>query len=754
MRRRTWTRRRRPLSLFRPQLMLVGTACAVVAWFTFALGWLQLSKFAAHRLEGAIERLSHKLNIPIDVGRVAITPSGAYLDDLRLGADGAVVINRITAEIGLNPFSANFAALDEVSIDRVVIKVPAANARQQLSELNVESLGSLLGDGGRGDRTQRSLAKLFAAMPAQRLYIASGAAVLTDESGREQVSAKGVKLLIDKRPNRVLFNIASLATAGGLTDELLQGRLELQPKTSSYRFFVRRKLSSGPDDDREASASHDGTLPPRLPNAWAVSGVVPADLSTAALTIELRRLPALLPKEVVADIEGMLGHAPHIDLRAKIDLAHDNDAWRFNAHLQSLGTIVQIPLISARPIGPLYFDAQTKGRVHPSERMLTLDAATFTLPDRRTHSYEKLRQNPVVIRLKAQVQLTASNAPQGKPQVGRWTANAAAIPVTASGHVELATAPCQSILDASPAGLFPAVVDFKLAGTAGAGVDFRYDSAHPEAAVVDLQGATYGCKVVAAPYAYSAEHLAGPFALQRQGGKNDATVSVAVNPQAPDYTPLESIAKTVNLTFIAAEDASFYAHRGIDADAINYALRRDLSEQRIAVGGSTITMQTVKNLFLGHERTLSRKAQELFLAWHLENILSKERILEIYLNIVELGPGVYGIKSAAQHYFGKHPFDLSLLESAYLATLLPAPKTRHRYFCANGLTPGMHELVNGLLRRMMNLGRISPERYQQTIATTLQFNDETRHADAACKIHPTNDDEDAPPNAPTTTEPL
>jgi membrane peptidoglycan carboxypeptidase len=210
-------------------------------------------------------------------------------------------------------------------------------------------------------------------------------------------------------------------------------------------------------------------------------------------------------------------------------------------------------------------------------------------------------------------------------------------------------------------------------------------------------------------------------------------IEVSVNPFSPDYTPIESIAKTVNLALVTSEDNAFFNHKGIDLFALENAIHRNFKEKRIAVGGSTITMQTVKNLYLGHERTISRKIQEFFLAWHLEKILDKNRILEIYMNIVEFGPGVYGITNASQHFFGKHPFDLNLVESAYLASVLPSPKGRYQNFCNGKLSAGFKDLVYGLLKRMLHLNRIPYERYASAMGVQLEFNSRARTTTEGCQ---------------------
>jgi len=155
------------------------------------------------------------------------------------------------------------------------------------------------------------------------------------------------------------------------------------------------------------------------------------------------------------------------------------------------------------------------------------------------------------------------------------------------------------------------------------------------------------------------------------------------------------IAESLKRAVIASEDAGFVEHSGIEWDAIERAWERNqrrqaLNERRAAapgarqrpvklVGGSTITQQLAKNLFLSGERTLARKAQEFMLTWTLEALLGKRRILEIYLNSVEWGEGVFGAQAAAQHYHRVDASRLGPLAAAHLAVLLPAPKRFERY---------------------------------------------------------------------------
>ena len=140
------------------------------------------------------------------------------------------------------------------------------------------------------------------------------------------------------------------------------------------------------------------------------------------------------------------------------------------------------------------------------------------------------------------------------------------------------------------------------------------------------------------------------------------------------------------------------------------------------MGASSITMQMVKNVLLSREKTLSRKLQEMFLTWYLETQLSKERILEIYFNVIEFGPGIYGIGRATKHYFGKAPRDLLPREAAFFSSILPNPKRRYVHYCKGPELDAKWELyLNRILRRMHERERLTDEEFDAAMATKLVF---------------------------------
>ena len=144
------------------------------------------------------------------------------------------------------------------------------------------------------------------------------------------------------------------------------------------------------------------------------------------------------------------------------------------------------------------------------------------------------------------------------------------------------------------------------------------------------------------------------------------------------WVPYGAIALPVKQAVIAAEDSGFTRHDGVEWEAIEKAAKENLKQGKIRRGGSTITMQLAKNLFLSSERSFLRKAQEFLITGMLELALDKRRILELYLNTAEWGVGVFGIEAAARHYFHCSAGDLDALQAAWLASALPSPKRADR----------------------------------------------------------------------------
>ena len=189
------------------------------------------------------------------------------------------------------------------------------------------------------------------------------------------------------------------------------------------------------------------------------------------------------------------------------------------------------------------------------------------------------------------------------------------------------------------------------------------------------------------------------------------------------YAPLSYIAPWMISAAITSEDGEYYRHDGINWLQAKSALERNVAAGEIVVGASTIQMQLAKNLFLDHERTIVRKLQEVgFVAlMQLGADLSRERMMELYLNIVEFGPGIHGIEHAARYYFGKAPQALSVAEAVWLATALPSPSRRHSQFKNGAVPPAWLAHMRAVMALMLERGRLTPEQHARGVLEVPRF---------------------------------
>ena len=189
------------------------------------------------------------------------------------------------------------------------------------------------------------------------------------------------------------------------------------------------------------------------------------------------------------------------------------------------------------------------------------------------------------------------------------------------------------------------------------------------------------------------------------------------------FIPLSSVSPHLRAAVVAAEDANFWGHEGVDYGALKEAAKKDWKKHRLAMGGSTITMQLAKNLYLSPAKNPLRKVREYFIAIEIDRVLAKARILEIYLNVVEWGPGVWGAQAASRYYFGKGASDLTPPEACLLAVLLPNPVARNPYSNrGRSLVAKRDRLLKIFLRR----GQITGAEFERYTSEPLALADGSR----------------------------
>jgi hypothetical protein len=194
---------------------------------------------------------------------------------------------------------------------------------------------------------------------------------------------------------------------------------------------------------------------------------------------------------------------------------------------------------------------------------------------------------------------------------------------------------------------------------------------------------------------------------------------VHVSPSSPDFIALHDVPPLFVRTLLLAEDAGFYGHSGIDLRELPAALLTNWSRGEAARGASTISQQLAKNLFLSRDKEVGRKLQELAITFLLESALDKDRILEIYLNIIEWGPDLRGLRPAARHYFDCEPQALTPAQMALLVAIIPGPIKYQRSLARGTPSPGLRVLIDNLLTKLRSVEAIGEEEYQRALGEAI-----------------------------------
>jgi hypothetical protein len=379
------------------------------------------------------------------------------------------------------------------------------------------------------------------------------------------------------------------------------------------------------------------------------------------------------------------------EVDAHLDVTYKAGAVGFQGAFHLKGLSVGHPMLGPLPIHNFGFDVRARGSLDVHKRTLTLDEAV--LDYRNVHAT-----------LTAQVE-----------NVGRRP--------RFNARLKVAPLPCQTALQAIPIELTPSLQGFKLAGTFSTDLHLGLDLADLEVPP-DLGGKVgiEGCTVLERPEAVAHERLLATFeqTVEIEPGQ---WMTFLAGPENPEWVPYSDFSPYLINSIITTEDSGFFKHHGFIPSEFRSALQANLQRGYFRLGASSITMQMIKNVLLSREKTLSRKLQEMFLTWYLERELTKERILEIYFNVIEFGPGIYGIGRAAHHYFGKSPRDLLPQEAAFFSSILPSPKRRYVQFChADGrLDAKWENYLRRILRRMHERKRLTDEEFDTAIKTPVVF---------------------------------
>jgi hypothetical protein len=636
----------------------------------------QLRQFIDQTLVKARERTG----IQVTIGGIETGFGRIKLSEVSLGTTNWLVADQMTVKVSLNPWR-DFLRPSQIVFGRLRVKLPMDR------QLWPEDLRGLIAfikgysekkQVGQGSQSSSRLPEIIR-VQAARVEFSDGL--------KQGFVASGVALTGRIPERRIAARVAQVSYGDSLGESDLEIDLNLMDARVIASQVRRRPQFKGPSDwdfscrgFRETSSLSCAVDAKHLPESF--------------IRIGQRHLGEAFSPGFKGTFSVTKVNSPGGDAVVKAELA--GDLTNVSGEHPSIGVGV---------VGPASVRLSASGDYSPREkRLIAKDSKVSLLTN------ADVPEEAITVTLNTDINYTTN---------GKFTGDVV---------FDLPDIACKQALAAMPANFAPELSEFKLGGSAELHGRFHLEESGADLRIHDSR---FNCVVTSVPEVFSSAYLSGPFMIERGSGADK--ISIPVDPARPYFFSYREIPPLVRAAFVSSEDSGFFQHKGVEVAAIVGAAEKNAEVGRAAVGGSTITMQTVKNLFLARDKTISRKAQELFLAWHLEHVISKERILEIYLNMVEFGPGLYGIGRASQRFFDKAPKDLTLKESIYLASLLPAPVPRYRYYCKGEVTPNYDKILRQLLDRMLGLGRITADQHEEAISETLRFSATDR--DTTCRIN-------------------
>ncbi len=612
-----------------------GAATAILAIGVPVGAWLLVGT----QTRALADHLGAAAGVPAAIGRVDVDLTAKLrLSDVALGE--LVRADFVEASVSLDSLLSGQFGADEIRVARPRVAL-------EIDRTGDSDLARLV------RRLATSGPHRASTGPRVRRIVVSSGSLVAHVPGLGEISADGVELVPDAGGVRVITGPLHLR---GALNPQLHGELSLARASAEVslphvkfgrvlavagtgsviageRAIALRDVSIGrlaPGGSLEVRAAlDDGGIPRHL-----AAEVAPPSATGLAITLHGDRIPlrafaALAPRGVILDDAHASGSL--VVQRDGQDLALTVDGTLDGARLahQLAGT------------APLAIAAGLRGTVALTPQTVTVDHLALAIG------------------------------------AAHWTASGWARrgqPMAAQLDLALESAPCAELLASLPPEIRGPLDGMAMTGTFGGLAHLGLDLAAPIGDGVDLKlDLDNRCAVTVEPPGADASTLATAADTTFADGSH-----AKVGKGQPGWAELRTLPGYVPAAFVSAEDGRFYDHHGFDPVQIGKSLEIDLRDHKLARGGSTISQQLVKNAFLAQRRSLDRKLQEAILTWRLEARLDKKTILERYLNIIELGPHIFGIDGAARHWFGIAASGLDLHQAAFLAALTSEPRSMSR----------------------------------------------------------------------------
>lgn len=686
-------------------------------------------RWGADRVERELEeRVGARLDVEVDIGELELSWRELELRKVELRGEGLeldvdmvdVTLDRealwsarfevVEVEASGGHLGADRQALEQLARRLVDLAGDAAEReegggwlrrRTKLTPkaLELRDLDFELDEHGAGEEGRRVTGTLAASVdPEDRQLDLRVSTMMADLGLGPPLRAASLKTSLQERDGALSFPVSvELAGASTQVDEniAVSGVHGSITAVDAELSELKVDLAGGFADVESSAAageSEGGDL-------WSISGRFARDLSEGKVAVdmeafELGRLPELLARlPLVESEDASLGGHLELDFGAGVA--------EVEGQLEIAGLNISHRLLAREVVRDVGFSADIVAKLDPAARRLELERLALTRGG---------------VELIAAGEIVHTTAREDR----RYALG-----------LEVPSVPCQKVLDAIPRELIGGLEGFEVDGKFTARVDVDADFSKLDELRLDGKIDMSGCVVDKAPRLASAARLNRGF-VHRVTMRDGRTRSLRLYPGSGSYTPLAGISRYMTEAVLTTEDGSFRRHDGFNTSQLEAALRRNLKAGKIRLGASTITMQMVKNVLLSHERTLSRKLQELFLTWWVEQALSKQRIMELYLNVIEFGPGIYGVTNAARHYFGKYPGELTSLEAAYLALMLPSPVRRHVYYCQGEISERFERKLHFIHDLMLERERITAAEHAVYSTTPIVFDLLERGDPEAC----------------------
>ncbi len=498
--------------------------------------------------------------------------------------------------------------------------------------------------------------------------------------------------------------------------EVQGGAVSIMPTLSLTGITGRIASAGEPGRARIDFQGGYGGVPGTLWRAdgWMAPGRRDASLHVKADRFTLDKLESVLAASPLKDFA-------ETAISAQLDVEVRGGDADVSGGLEVAGLNLEHPQLAEDPVRNLAFTGDVSGRWEHAARTFVMNKLGV-----------KFRGIDAVVDGFAAFPGGRDPGPEGTPGVLRAQPKARL-------HLVVPQVPCQQALDAIPKAMAPRLQGFKLKGPFATDVTVAADWADLEELELTGSIGIFKCKVLEPAEPMDATRLLDEFEHWVEVEENN-WISFVIGPTNPDFVPLIDVSPNLINSLMTTEDNGFYKHKGFIVREFRSALIKNLQEGQkkgklieFKYGASSITMQMVKNVLLHRQKTVSRKLQELFLTWYVETQLEKDRIMEIYVNAIEFGPGIYGIGPATRHYFGKHPRELNPVESAFFSSILPNPKQRYMQYCEGQLSRWGDSKVQKILKVMRQRERLTDEEYQVALATPLLFDRTAALPEKECK---------------------